>query len=74
MPTLPKDLRSKLEKAVLAARTEATEGARAAMIALGVGDAKKPDHLDASGEALRRRLRARGRQVDHRCRGPRRSP
>jgi len=63
MPTLPKDLRSKLEKAVIAARDEATEGARVALTALGVGDAKKPSHLDADGEALRRRLRARGRQA-----------
>jgi hypothetical protein len=63
MPTLPKDLRSKLEKAVIAARDEATEGAKAASIALGVGDGKKPGHLDAAGEKLRRRLRARGRQA-----------
>jgi hypothetical protein len=63
MPTLPKDLRSKLEKVVIAARDEATEGAKAALIALGVGDGKKPGHLDAEGEKLRRRLRARGRQA-----------
>ncbi len=63
MPTLPKDLRGKLEKAVLAAREEATKGATAALIALGVGDGKKPAHLDKDGEALRRRLRARGRQA-----------
>ncbi|MBL9158387.1 MAG: hypothetical protein JNJ70_12995 [Verrucomicrobiales bacterium] len=63
MPTLPKDLRGKLEKAVLAAREEATKGGRAALIALGVGDGKKPGHLDKDGEALRRRLRARGRQA-----------
>lgn len=63
MTALPKELRKQLEKAVLAARDEATTGARAALTALGVGEAKKPDHLDAAGEALRRRLRARGRQV-----------
>lgn len=63
MPTLPKDLRSKLEKAVRAARPMAAEGAASALTALGVGDAKKPAHLDAAGETLRRRLRARGRQA-----------
>jgi hypothetical protein len=63
MPTLHKDLRGKLEKAVLAAREEATKGAMAALLALGVGDGKKPGHLDKDGEALRRRLRARGRQA-----------
>ena len=63
MPTLPKDLRGKLDKAILAAREEAEKGARAALEALGVGDAKRPSHLDADGESLRRRLRARGRQA-----------
>jgi hypothetical protein len=63
MSTLSKDLRSKLEKAILVAREEATKGAKSAFIALGVGDAKKPQHLDAAEEALRKRLRARGRQA-----------
>jgi hypothetical protein len=69
MSTLPKELRSKLEKAVLAAREVATQGADAAFTSLGLADGKKPAHLDGEGEALRRRLRARGRQVGDLRRG-----
>lgn len=63
MPTLPKNLRGDLDDAVGDARVEAEKGARAALVALGVADAKKPAHLDNAGEDLRRRLRARGRQA-----------
>jgi hypothetical protein len=69
MSTLPKELRSKLEKAVLAAREVATQGADAALTSLGVAEGKKPGHLDGPGEVLRRRLRARGRQVGDLRRG-----
>jgi hypothetical protein len=63
MTTLSKDLRGELKDAVIAARTEAEKGSTAALEALGVADGKKPSFLDAAGEALRRRLRARGRQA-----------
>jgi hypothetical protein len=63
MPTLSKEFRRQLENAVLRAREEAGRGAAAALDAFGVADAKPPGHLDEAGKALRRKLRAHGRQV-----------
>jgi hypothetical protein len=63
MSTLSKEFRRQLETAVLKAREEAQDGAAEALGFYGVGDAKVPDHLDDAGKALRRKLRAHGRQV-----------
>jgi hypothetical protein len=63
MSTLAKELRKQLENTVLKAREEAERGAAAALESYGVGEAKKPTHLDKAGEDLRKKLRARGRQA-----------
>jgi hypothetical protein len=63
MGALSKEYRRQLERAVLAAREEAERGAAAALESYGVGEAKKPTHLDKAGEDLRKKLRARGRQA-----------
>jgi hypothetical protein len=63
MNTLTKESRKQLEKVVLAARDEAERGAAAALESYGVGEARKPAHLDKAGEKLRKKLRAHGRQV-----------
>lgn len=63
MTTLSKEYRKQLEKVVLAAREEAESGAAAALESYGVGEARKPAHLDKTGETLRKKLRAHGRQV-----------
>ena len=63
MNTLTKESRKQLEKVVMAAREEAERGAAAALESYGVGEARKPVHLDKTGETLRKKLRAHGRQV-----------
>jgi hypothetical protein len=63
MQALDKDLRNKLEKTVKAARTVAETAAQAALEQMGVGEADPPPYLDESNRALRRRLRAHGRQL-----------
>jgi len=63
MSTLSKEFRRQLERVVLAAREEAERGAAAALESYGVGEARKPSHLDKAGEDLRKKLRAHGRQV-----------
>jgi hypothetical protein len=63
MPTLSKEFRRQLENTVLKAREEAERGAAAALESYGVGEAKKPTHLEKAGEDLRKKLRARGRQA-----------
>jgi hypothetical protein len=63
LSTLAKELRKQLENTVLKAREEAERGAAAALESYGVGEAKKPAHLDKAGEDLRKKLRARGRQA-----------
>ena len=63
MKSLDTDLRSTLESTVEEAREVAETGARAALNQLGVGDREKPDYLDEEQAELRRRLRARGRQL-----------
>lgn len=55
--------RRALERAVVSAREVAERGARAAVNELGVGEAQPYDHLDAEERELRRRLRARARQL-----------
>ena len=66
METLAKPLRKQLEDAVINARDIAEDAARAALMHLGVGDADLPKHLTDEERALRRRLRAHGRQLgDH---------
>jgi hypothetical protein len=63
MSHLPTDLRNFLEKTVVDARDVAELGARAAIQALGVRDAKLPAHLKPEEKELRVRLRARARQL-----------
>ncbi|MCS3754980.1 hypothetical protein GGP79_002961 [Salinibacter ruber] len=63
MQSLGTDLRSQLESTVEEAREVAETGARAALNQLGVGDREKPGYLDGEQAELRRRLRARGRQL-----------
>ncbi|MCX6892690.1 MAG: hypothetical protein NTX51_14405, partial [Verrucomicrobia bacterium] len=63
MSTLSKEFRRLLENTVLKAREEAERGAAAALESYGVGEARKPTHLDKAGEDLRKKLRAHGRQV-----------
>jgi hypothetical protein len=63
MQALDKDLRNTLENTVKDARDVAETGAQAALNRIGVGDKKKPDFLDDEQAELRRRLRARGRQL-----------
>ncbi len=63
MQSLGTDLRSQLESTVEEAREVAETGARAALNQLGVGDREKPGYLSEEQAELRRRLRARGRQL-----------
>lgn len=63
MQSLDTDLRSQLESTVEEAREVAETGARAALNQLGVGNREKPDYLEEEQAELRRRLRARGRQL-----------
>ncbi|MCH7516060.1 MAG: restriction endonuclease [Bacteroidetes bacterium] len=69
MPPLATNLRRDLERAVINARKAAERGARSALGALTVPDAKAGDHLDAAGKDVRNRLRAHARQL-----GDKRSP
>ncbi|WP_200237836.1 hypothetical protein [Lamprobacter modestohalophilus] len=66
MDPLAKPLRPQLEDAIVKARDLAEQAAQAAQAALqhlGVGDADAPPHLTDSERALRRRLRAHGREL-----------
>jgi hypothetical protein len=63
MPTLRKDLRSQLEKTVLAAREIAEKGARETLEAIAVHQSKAYEHLTSEQRDLRNRLRALGRQA-----------
>src|SRR5438128_490543 len=66
MPTLPDDLRNRLEKAVIAARDKAEEGARAALqrLCVDVSDSKKiPKNFSPENRNLRNHLRAHARQL-----------
>jgi hypothetical protein len=55
--TLSKSDRNALDKAVQKARDISEEGARKALISLGVSDEKKPEHLSDEQAELRRRVR-----------------
>lgn len=63
MPPLSSNLRSKLEDTVIAARDAAEDAAWAALERLAVGKAKLPSHLTRQQRELRRKLRARGKQL-----------
>lgn len=63
MPTLDKTLRSQLERDIKKARGIAETAARAALEQLGVGEAAPFEYLSEEERALRRKLRAHGRQL-----------
>lgn len=63
MPPLSSDHRKLLEKTVIAARVAGVKGAEEALHALAVGEAKPFESMDEAQRDLRRRLRARGRQL-----------
>lgn len=63
MPSLEKSLRNQLERTVKDARDIAEAGAKAALEAMGVGEAGPPSHLNDEDRDLRRRLRIHGRQL-----------
>lgn len=63
MPTLDKTLRSQLERDIKKARGIAETAARAALEQLGVGEAAPFEYLNEDSRALRRKLRAHGRQL-----------
>jgi len=63
MQPLEKTLRNKLEKTVKDARDIAEDAARAALEQLGVGEPTAYPHLTEADRKLRRKLRARGRQL-----------
>ncbi len=63
MQTLDKDLRSKLEKTIKAARQITEVAAAGALEQLGVAEATPYPHLSESERELRRRLRIHGRQL-----------
>ncbi|QCO03442.1 Eco57I restriction-modification methylase domain-containing protein [Azospirillum argentinense] len=69
MPTLTRERRKELEKAVAAARRVAEEGARAALEHLAVHNHEPWASLTPEQRALRNRLRAHGRRL-----GDRRDP
>ena len=60
---LAKNLRSQLENTVKSARDVAEKAGQAALNHLGVGESSIPTHLTEEQKALRRRLRAHGRQL-----------
>ena len=66
MPPLSSNLRNQLERTVIAARDVAEEGAWAALERLAVGKAKLPSHITEQERVLRRKLRARGKQLGDR--------
>lgn len=63
MPTLDKTLRSQLENDIKKARSIAEAAAHAALEQLGVGEAVPFEYLSEEERALRRKLRAHGRQL-----------
>jgi hypothetical protein len=63
MEPLAKHLRRQLETVVVTARDTAETAARAALMHLGLGEADPPRRLGEPERALRRRLRAQGRQL-----------
>ena len=69
MSALDRGLRRELAKAVRAARKTAEAGARNALTALTVAAAEPDSSLSEEDRALRRRLRAHGRQLGDRRQG-----
>ncbi len=63
MQPLNKTLRNLLERTIRNARDIAEDAARAALEQLAVGEAEPFAHLSEQERALRRRLRAHGRQL-----------
>ncbi|QOV89373.1 Eco57I restriction-modification methylase domain-containing protein [Humisphaera borealis] len=63
MPALPSNLRNKLENTVVKARDIAEAGARAALEALAVHEAKFYPHMSPAQQTLRNQLRAHARQL-----------
>ena len=63
MASLDPALRGALEKAVVASRTKAEEGARAALAVLGVDDSRAPATLSTEQRSIRNLLRAKARQL-----------
>jgi hypothetical protein len=63
MPTLPSQLRNRLEAVVKQARRTAEAAAKVALERLTVGAAKPGEHLSDDEQKLRKRLRAHGRQL-----------
>ena len=63
MRPLEKSLRNNLKKTVKEARGIAEDAARATLEQLGVGESKAYPHLIEADRVLRRKLRARGRQL-----------
>ena len=66
MATLSRELRKALERVVLAARREAEAGARKALDQLAVAHHEPWPTMASDRQSLRRRLRARGRQLGDR--------
>ncbi len=64
--TLPPNLRRRLERVVVEAREVAETGARASLQALAVHDREPYAHMNHLDRALRRKLRAHGRQLGDR--------
>src|SRR4051812_31731773 len=60
---LSSELRSALEKAIVAARDAAEAASRAALGVLAVDAERAPDHFDDDTRRLRRALRAEARQL-----------
>src|SRR5258708_7242923 len=63
MPTLPTDLRTKLERTCIAARNLAERPAQDALKSLAVAHHEPYGHMSPEQRALRNKLRARARQV-----------
>ena len=66
MTTLSADLRRRLERTVMQARSVAETGARAALEALAVAEPQPYVHMDTAQRDLRLRLRAHARQLGDR--------
>ena len=63
MPTLPTDLRGKLERTCIAARNLAERAAKEALQSLAVAHHEPYGHMKAEQRSLRNKLRARARQL-----------
>src|SRR5437870_2232549 len=63
MPTLPTDLRNRLERTCIAARNLSEHAAKAALDALAVAHHEAYGHMTVEPRSLRNKLRARARQL-----------